>query len=85
MFNNQNGSDESQEQQNLDFLDKITIAGFIAQIKNMAEDQEQNEWIHGVIVTLAKEVQKLHKENDILIEKVDKILKILEEDNNAIN
>lgn len=77
MFNNQN---QNREQENLDLLDAITITSFLAQLDNMAKDVKQTEWIHKVIVTLANEVDKLHRENDILIEKVDKILNILEED-----
>ena len=76
------------EQEELNFLDIITMVAFIAQLQNMEIDGINTKWIHNVIFSLSKEVQKLHEENDIIINKVNKILKILEnggEKNNAIN
>lgn len=76
------------EQEELNFLDIITMVAFIAQLQNMEIDGINTKWIHNVIFSLSKEVQKLHEENDIIIDKVNKILKILEnggEENNAIN
>ena len=76
------------EQEELNFLDIITMAAFIAQLQNMEIDGINTKWIHNVIFSLSKEVQRLHEENDIIIDKVNKILKILEnggEKNNAIN
>lgn len=76
------------EQEELNFLDIITMVAFIAQLQNMEIDGINTKWIHNVIFSLSKEVQKLHEENDIIIDKVNKILKILEnggEKNNAIN
>lgn len=76
------------KQEELNFLDIITMIAFIAQLQNMEIDGINTKWIHNVIFSLSKEVQKLHEENDIIIDKVNKILKILEnggEKNNAIN
>lgn len=75
MANNDGVSNQEQEDFNL--LDAVTIVSFLAQLDNMEKDVKQTKWIHGVVEKLAEEVQKLHEENDILIEKVDKILKLL--------
>lgn len=60
-----------------EFMDAVGITSFLAQLDNMEKDQIQTEWIRKVVVSLAQEVQKLHDENDILINKVDEILKIV--------
>lgn len=77
-----NGEINNQEQEDFNFLDAVTITSFLAQLSNIEKDEKQTKWIHGVIQTLAKEVQKLHEENDILIKKVNDILIILEGDYN---
>lgn len=78
-INNFNGSGLSSEQQNFDLLDIITMVGFFAQMDNMSKDEEQTEYIHGVIETIEKEIEKLHKENDIIIEQNNTIIHMLEE------
>lgn len=75
------------KQEEINFLDIITMVAFIAQLQNMEIDGINTKWIHNVIFSLAKEVQKLHEENDVIINKIDKVLKILENGGgrNAIN
>lgn len=63
----------------LEFLDIITIAGFFAQIQNMKEDGKHNKFIHQVINTIAQEIQKLHDENDIIMKQNEEILDLLQE------
>ena len=75
------------EQEENNFLDIITMVAFIAQLQNMEIDGINTKWIHNVIFSLTREVQKLHEENDVIINKIDKVLKILENGGgrNAIN
>ena len=40
----------------------------------MEEDEKEKEYIHKVILAIANEIEKLHKENDRLEAKIDKIL-----------
>lgn len=71
MFNNPNSSEE------LGFLDIITIAGFLAQIDNMSKDEVQTNYIRKVIKAIANEIEKLHKENDIIMAQNEEILELL--------
>ena len=63
--------------QNLEALDIINLMGFIAQMQNIQKDAKEKEYIHQVIYTISNEIQKLHKENDRIEYKLDKILEIL--------
>ena len=56
-------------------LDGITILGFIAQLQNIGDDKTQTEYIRKVIQAIADEIEKLHKENDIIIKQNEEILK----------
>lgn len=76
IFNNSNTSEE------FGFLDMITIASFLAQIDNMDKDDIQNKYIHKVIQAIADEIEKLHKENDIIMKQNEEILELLK--NNII-
>lgn len=62
---------------NNSLLDSITILGFIAQLQNIGDDKFQTEYIRKVIQIIAEEIDKLHKENDEIIEQNKEILKIL--------
>jgi len=55
-------------------LDVLTVIGFMAQLENMKEDSTEKDLIHKVIVSIADEISKLHKENDIIIEKINELL-----------
>ena len=59
-------------------LDLLNIASFLAQVDNIMSNNEQNKYIHKVIKAISLEINKLHKENEILMKKIDKILNILE-------
>lgn len=63
--------------QNFESLDIITIMGFIAQMQNIQKDNKEKEYIHQIIHIISDEIQKLHKENDRIEYKLDKILEIL--------
>ena len=65
------------ENQQFDFLDAITLIGFFAQIENLDKDQKYEEFIKKIIIGLVQEIEKLHKENEDIIEKVDQILEKL--------
>ena len=72
--------------ENIDFLDILSIVSFIAQISNMDENSVRNKYIDGFIKNISYEINKLHQENDIIMEKVDNIISILEDNNkNGIN
>ena len=58
-------------------LDVITILGFAAQINNIKDDETQTDYIRKVIQAISDEIEKLHKENDIIIAQNNEILKIL--------
>lgn len=45
----------------------------------MEEDAIEKDYIHKVIQAISDEIEKLHKENDIIMEKLDRILERLEE------
>lgn len=62
-----------------EFLDILAILSFSAQIKNMGEDDKNNDYIHRVIEAIAKEIDKLHMENNIIIEQNKEIVKLLRE------
>jgi hypothetical protein len=69
--------DEVNNNTNNSLLDSITILGFIAQLQNIGDDKFQTEYIRKVIQIIAEEIDKLHKENDEIIEQNKEILKIL--------
>lgn len=60
-------------------LDILSIIGFIAQIDNMSRDEIQAKYNKELIKTIANEIEKLHKENDIIIRQNNEILNILKE------
>ena len=65
-------------------LDDITILSFIAQIKNINDDKVQTNYIQKIIKAIADEIEKLHKENDIIMQQNEEIIKLLKENNNGI-
>ena len=65
------------ENQQFDFLDVITLMGFFAQIENLDKDQKYEEFIKKIIIGLVQEIEKLHKENEYIINKLDQILEKL--------
>lgn len=61
----------------LEFLDIITIMGFLAQLKNLSKDEKYEQFIKKIILGLVQEIEKLHKENDEIIKKLDEVLERL--------
>lgn len=58
-------------------LDLLNVFSLWAQIENMNMDKMQTEYIHKVIKAIADEIEKLHKENDIIIKQNEEILDLL--------
>lgn len=58
-------------------LDLLNVFSLWAQIDNMNMDKQQTEYIRKVIRTIADEIDKLHKENDIIIKQNEEILDLL--------
>lgn len=61
----------------LEFLDIITIMGFLAQIENLGKDEKYEQFIKKIILGLVQEIEKLHKENEDIINKLNQILERL--------
>lgn len=58
-------------------LDLLNVFSLWAQIDNMNMDKKQTEYIHKVIKAIADEIDKLHKENNIIIKQNEEILNLL--------
>ena len=59
-------------------LDLLNVFSLWAQVENMDMDKEQSEYIQKVIKAIANEIEKLHKENDIIIRQNQEIIDTLE-------
>lgn len=59
--------------QNLKDLDIIGLASFFMQADNIRDDNQQKAINQLILQAVAKEIEKLHKENDNIIEKLNKI------------
>ena len=68
---------EKNNHTNISVLDVITILGYVAQLENIKSDNEQTNYIEKVIKAISDEIEKLHKENDIIIKQNEEILEIL--------
>lgn len=62
---------------NLGALDLISIISFLSQIENIQKDSRETKIVHSFIQAIAEEIALLHKENDRIEKKLDKILKEL--------
>ena len=60
---------------NLDIIDIISIISFIAQIQNMKGDEKDKIKNNSVLTAVANEIDKLHKENDAILSKLEEIEK----------
>lgn len=76
IINIEKGDNDMNE--NYNFLDMLTIVGFIAQIENIQKDEEYSKYIKSVIRSISIEIDKLHRENDIIMEQNKKIIALLE-------
>lgn len=61
--------------QNLKDLDIIGLASFFMQADNIKDDNQQKMINQLILQAVAKEIEKLHKENDSIIDKLNKIEK----------
>ena len=52
---------------NFDILDILSLVSFMAQIKNMSDDERAALKNNSIIKAVADEIDKLHKENDDII------------------
>ena len=68
---------ENNPNNGLEFLDIITIMGFFAQLKNLSKDEKYEQFIKKIILGLVQEIEKLHRENDEIIKKLDEVLERL--------
>lgn len=68
MNNNNNITDNS-----FGFIDILTVISFMAQMKNMSDDEITNLKNSSIIKAVANEINKLHKENDDIINNLKKI------------
>lgn len=84
MYKNNYDLNNLNKKTNFNILDDITILSFIAQIKNIDDDKVQTNYIQKVIKAIADEIEKLHKENDIIMQQNEEIIKLLKENNNGI-
>lgn len=63
--------------EDISILDLLNVFSLCAQIDNMNMDKQQTEYIRKVIKAIADEIDKLHKENSIIIKQNEKILDLL--------
>ena len=66
MNNNNNENNKS-----LNMLDLITVIGFLAQMENMQGDEKQAKKNNAIIKAVADEINKLHKENDAIVQAIN--------------
>ena len=52
---------------NFDILDMLSLISFMAQIKNMSDDDKTALKNNSIIKAISDEIDKLHKENDDII------------------
>ena len=52
---------------NFDILDILSLVSFMAQMKNMSDDERAALKNNSIIKAVADEIDKLHKENDDII------------------
>ena len=69
---NENNSNNSFE-----FLDALTLISFFAQMENLNKDEKYEQFIKKIIMYLIGEIEKLHKENEDIIEKLNEVLEKL--------
>ena len=65
------------ENNEFEFLDALTLISFFAQMENLDKDEKYTRFIKRVILGLVGEIEKLHKENDDIIKKLDEVLEKL--------
>ena len=58
---------------NFDILDMLSLISFMAQMKNMSDDEREALKNNSIIRAVADEIDKLHKENDNIINNLEKV------------
>lgn len=71
----------NQEQRDFNMLDIINFMSIALQIQNIEQDKIEKDFIHNFVKSVSNEIEKLHKENDIIMDKLDLLLG----GNNGIN
>ena len=61
-----------------EFLNALTLISFFAQMENLDKDERYEKFIKKIIMFLISEIEKLHKENDDIIKKLDEVLEKLD-------
>lgn len=75
----QNGQATPNENNEFSILDSLNLISLMAQMQNMADDKIKTDYIHKVIQAISVEIEKLHKENDIIVKQNEDIIKLLKE------
>lgn len=65
------------ENNEFEFLDALTLISFFAQMENLDKDEKYTRFIKRVVLGLVGEIEKLHKENEDIINKLNQILEKL--------
>lgn len=66
--------DDGNNNRNYDLLDIISLMSFIIQMRNLEEDKKYKGSVKQFEDMIQLEVDKLHKENDIIMQKLDFVL-----------
>lgn len=54
-------------------LDMLNVMSVIAQLQNIQKDETHNKALAMIIRTIFNEIEKLHKENDLILKKLETI------------
>ena len=68
-MNNNNNNNENNK--NFNMLDLITVIGFLAQMQNIQGDEKQAQKNNAIIKAISDEIDKLHKENDAIVQAIN--------------
>lgn len=57
----------------LNALDIISIMSYVVQMQNLQDDKKYKNSVQDFEAVIQKEIDKLHKENDLIVNKLDDI------------
>ena len=57
----------------IESMDIITLYSVYKQLENISSDEQQAKFIKKVIKAIADEIEKLHKENEDIMKKIDNL------------
>lgn len=63
---------------NFQSLDIIQLLAFYIQLKNIEWDEDHDKYIHSIVENINTQIQKLHAENDIIMQQNEQILRRLD-------